>query len=56
MCALRGKQPGHSECPGCFASLRSEQGAAPLALLTQLSQRTLRREQSADADSPRRKV
>ena len=42
--------------PGCFASLRSVQGAAPLALLTQLSRRTLQRKQSTDADHLRRKV
>ena len=30
MCALRGRQPGRLMF-GCFASLRSEQGAAPLA-------------------------
>lgn len=44
------------ESPGCFASLRSVQGAALLALLTQLSQRTLQREQSAASNSPHRKV
>ena len=33
--------------PGCFASLRSVQGAAPLALLTQLSRRTLQKKQFA---------
>jgi len=31
MCALRGRQPGLFYRPGCFASLRSKQGAAPLA-------------------------
>ena len=32
MCVLRSRQPGWFEGPGCFASLHSEQGAAPLAL------------------------
>lgn len=45
-----------AKCPGCFASLRSVQGAAPLATLVRLSQRTLRRKQSAGADHFRRRV
>ena len=32
MCALRGGQSGHDECPGCFASLCPVQGAEPLAI------------------------
>ena len=44
------------KCPGCFASLRSVQGAAPLATLARLSQRALRRKQSAGGDHFRRKV
>lgn len=56
MCALRGRQPGQPNVRACFASLRSVQGAAPLATLVRLSQRTLRRKQSAGADHFRRRV
>ena len=38
-------------CPGCFASLRSEQEAAPLATPARLSLPTLQRKPSADADN-----
>lgn len=41
-----------AECPGCFASLRSEQGAAPLALLMQLSSALCSGGNLLSADTP----
>lgn len=43
-------------CALCEANSVPNKGMPPLRCLRHLSQRTLRREQSADADSPRRKV
>ena len=56
VCALCEADSPDDGSPGCFASLRSEQGAAPLATLARLSLPTLQRKQSADADNSRRKV
>ena len=56
MCALRGRQPGQ---PNVRAVLRHSvpyKGLPPLATLARLSQRALRRKQSAGADHFRRKV
>lgn len=56
MCALRGRQPGQ---PNVRAVLRHSfpyKGLPPLATLVRLSQRTLRRKQSAGADHFRRRV
>lgn len=40
-----------NECPGCFASLRSVQGAVPLAPLMRLSLTALDGKQSVCTDS-----
>lgn len=40
MCALRGRTARTPECPGCLASLRSEQGTAPPCAAMRLSLQT----------------
>ena len=56
MCALRGEQPGHSNVRAVLRHCVPNKGMPPLRCLRHLSQRTLQRKQSADADCPRRKV
>ena len=56
MCALRGRQPGQSNVRAVLRHSVPYKGAAPLATLARLSQRTLQRKQSAGADHCRRKI
>lgn len=55
-CVLRSEQPGHSNVRAVLRHSVPNKGLPPLRCLRHLSQRTLQRKQSADADSPRRKA
>ena len=56
MCALRGRQPGQPNVRAVLRHFVPYKGLPPLATLVRLSQRTLRRKQSAGADHFRRRV
>lgn len=55
MCALRGRQPGQTNVRAALRHSVPYKGC-PLATFVRLSQRTLRRKQSAGADHFRRRV
>lgn len=56
MCALRGRQLGQPNVRAVLCHSVPYIGLPPLATLVRLSQRTLRRKQSAGADHFRRRV
>ena len=56
MCVLRSEHPRHLNVWGVLRHCVPNKGMPPLRCLRHLSQRTLQRKQSADADCPRRKV